>query len=103
MTTRGPVTGDRPAAPPRYSSTEEKDPRMDRTHSQFLTLSPTTVDDFADNFDSAVLAAMQSDVAALADGNGLTADAWHKVIATLGDAREQRLHLEESRQAPRLA
>jgi hypothetical protein len=76
---------------------------MDCTHSQFPTLSPTTVDDFADNFDTAELTAMQRDVTALADGDGLTAGAWRKLIATMAAAHELRQYMEDNRQAPRPA
>ena len=73
----------------------------DCTHNQFPTLSPTTVDDLADNFDTAVLTAMQRDVEDLAHGDGLTAAAWRKFIATLAEAHEQRQYMENNRLAPR--
>ncbi len=76
---------------------------MDCTHSEFPTLSPTTVDDLADTFDTAELTAMQRDVAALAAGAGPTAAAWRKVTATLVEAHEKRQYLEDARLAPRPA
>ncbi|MFF5085354.1 hypothetical protein ACFY36_50645 [Actinoplanes sp. NPDC000266] len=65
---------------------------MGCAHNEFPTLTPTTIDDFADTFDTATLETMHRQAQHLAAGTSSTAAAWTKVAVTLAEAHHQRVH-----------
>jgi hypothetical protein len=67
---------------------------VDCTHNQFPTLAPATIDELAGRFDAETLTAMHHDLAPIIAAGGPTAAAWQIVLASLTEAHEVRVFME---------